>query len=440
MGATMFSRYLGTKIRSGIVALFHELHPDPIFCTTDKWKDVQEGGFLENDEFISQMVSRKLIIDTAIVDDQEFRAAEEKLLKKFSDPTILYLMTAQDCNFSCAYCPVPSIAKKYGKSVLSNADAFAGIDLWQEHIQDAYNPNTEYFVIFYGGEPLLNKPVIKASLEYLEAKRAVGELPANIRYMIATNGSLVDAEIVGLCQEYGVSVGVGLDGSASVNDMLKRYANGGGTYNMIVAAIKQLVSAGIVVHVSMSITPFNMDQIDHHANLLAELGVSGFGLNFLKGRLLVELVGTEGLQDYYVRAAQAVIKNARNSTAPGFEYQFAKKLSAFETGNFFPVDCTCYGNQLVIQPDGEISNCPFEKTMLGQVGKVGLDFRIWNQPIVRQWRTRLPLYHPGDAKALYGGGCACGTRGIKGDALAVDDSARIFAEEALDELIWRRYK
>ncbi len=436
----MFSRYLVTRTRGGVVALFHELHPDPIFCTLEKWKAVQEGNGSVTDDFIVQMKEHKLLVDTASADDQEFLAASEKLIRKFSDPKILYLMTAQDCNYDCAYCPVPGIAKKHGKSMLSATDAFAGIDLWQAHIQDVYNPNTEYVVIFYGGEPLLNKPVIEASLGYLQSKCESGDLPANTSYMIATNGSLVDAETVALCQKFNVSVAVGLDGSASVNDALKRDVNGNGTYDAIVSAIKLLIAGGITTYVSMSITPFNIDQIGEHANRLVDLGVKGFGLNFLKGHLLVRLVGVDGLQEYYKRAAQAVIANARNSHNPSFEYQFAKKQDAFLTHDFFPVDCTCYGNQLVIQPDGEISNCPFEKTMLGQVREAGGDFRIWNQSIVKQWRTRLPLYHSGEAKALYGGGCACGMRSIKGDALAEDDSARIFAEEVLDELIWTAYK
>ncbi len=113
----------------------------------------------------------------------------------------------------------------------------------------------------------------------------------------------------------------------------------------------------------------------------------------------------------------------------GFEYQLEKKLDAFERKDFFPHDCTCYGSQLVIQPDGQISNCPFFKTGFGHVNEVNDNFRIWNQPLVKEWRKRLPLYHQefknNDAKAMCGAGCAWSSKELHGD-LSVDQSSRIF--------------
>ena len=94
---------------------------------------------------------------------------------------------------------------------------------------------------------------------------------------------------------------------------------------------------------------------------------------------------------------------------------------------------------MVIQPDGQVSNCPFYKARLGHVGSTEKGFRIWNQAIVKEWRRRLPLYHSGEAKAVSGGGCAWSSIELKGDSSAVDDSSRIFSEEVLNELIWSRY-
>ena len=116
-----------------------------------------------------------------------------------------------------------------------------------------------------------------------------------------------------------------------------------------------------------------------------------------------------------------------------------KKRLAFDRRDFYPVDCTCYGNQLVIQPDGQVSNCPFYKARLGHIKDVSNDFRIWNQSIVKEWRKRHPLYHSGEAKAVSGGGCAWSSIELKNDLSAVDDSSQIFSEEVLNELIWSRY-
>lgn len=435
----MWSRYLRIMERGGVVALFHELHPDPVYCSSKQWKDLAVGITDGAETLIRDLKERKLLVEALENDRQEFRMVATDFERKLNQPTILYLMTAQGCNLNCKYCPVPGIAKEYGESILSAEDALAGIDLWEEHLKEVYDPKLEYFVIFYGGEPLLNKEVIKTSLDYLKVRKEAGSLPANLNIMIATNGILIDEGIIALCKEHGVMVAVGLDGPKVVNDTLKVDVCGMGTFDRIVATIRLLIQNNIRTFASVSITPLNIDQIAEYSEFFKELGVEKFGFNFLKGRLLLEVVGRDGLNSYYRRASRGVIENARRQQQPGFEYQMEKKQTAFDTKDFFPVDCTCYGNQLVIQPDGQISNCPFTKTWLGHVRGVSKDFRIWNQSIVKKWRERLPLYHSGEAKAVCGGGCAWSSEELKEDPLAADDSSRVFSEEVLYELIWSRY-
>ena len=437
----MWSKYLCTRERDGVVAIFHELHPDPIYCSSEQWKNVLDGVVDESASVIvDDLKQKKLIVESLNDDVIEFDRIASVIEKKLNQPTILYLMTAQGCNFGCGYCPVPETAKKYGASLLSVEDAFAGIELWQEHLKDVYDPNLQYSVIFYGGEPLLNKDVIKVSLAHFKMQKETGVLPSNISFMIATNGILIDDEIVAMCKEYEVMVAVGLDGTKEYNDVLKVDNEGNGTFNRIIVAIKKLVENGIRTFVSASITPFNIDHISDCSSFFEKLGVEKFGFNFLKGRALLDLIGLDGLEDYYQKASRGVIENARKQSQSGFEYQMEKKQLAFDGGDFYPVDCTCYGNQLVIQPDGQVSNCPFYKSGLGHIRDVDNNFRIWNQSIVKEWRKRHPLYNSGEAKALSGGGCAWSSIELKGNSIAVDDSSKIFSEEVLNELIWSRYE
>lgn len=435
----MLSRYIGVKERDGIVALFHQLHPEPTFCSLEDWEKIRAGQFEELDTIVDELRHQKLIIDASEEDDKEFGMVVVEIEGKLNQTTILYLMTAQGCNFGCKYCPVPEIAKKYGASILSIEDALAGIDLWGEHLKESYDSSLPYFVIFYGGEPLLNKEVVKSSLYYLEAKKEKGVLPTDLNIMIATNGVLVDDDTIALCQEHKVSVAVGLDGPISANDILKVDRDGRGTFDRIIESIELLVRNKIKTFASVSITPFNIDHIARYSEFFEELGIEKFGFNFLKGRLLLDLVGSGGLEQYYRKASRGIIENARRQNRHGFEYQMEKKQIAFDSKNYFPVDCTCLGNQLVIQPDGEVSNCPFFKSYLGLVRDVGKDFRIWKQPIVKEWRKRLSLYNGGEAKAICGAGCAWSSAEIKGSFLAIDDSSRIFSEEVFDEIIWSRY-
>jgi len=435
----MWSQYLRIRERNNVVAVFHELHPDPVYCSSEQWKKLINGINDGAEILLEGLKQRKLIIESNNDDYREFEWIASNLERKLNQPMILYLMTAQGCNFECGYCPVPDTAKKYGSSLLSIEDAIAGIELWQEHLKDVYDPSLQYFVIFYGGEPLLNRKTIKASLACLKIKKETGALPSGINFMIATNGILVDDETIAICKEYGATVAVGLDGPKEVNDALRIDNDGNGTFDRIIASIRKLVRSGIKTFVSTSITPFNIDQISEYSSFFGGLGVEKFGFNFLKGRALLNLISLDGTEDYYRKASRGIIENAKKQNRPGFEYQMEKKQIAFDRKDFYPVDCTCYGNQLVIQPDGQVSNCPFYKAWLGHIRNIGNDFRIWNQPIVKKWRKRLPLYHSGEAKAVSGGGCVWSVNELKGDLLAVDDSSQIFSEEVLNELIWSRY-
>ena len=433
----MLSQYLCTRERDGEMVLFHALHPVPIYCSTDEWKRFSGSKTGGLDQLVAALQDQGLLVASADEDRQAFARAEETLFAKLDRPTILYLMTAQGCNFKCGYCMVPDMAEKHGATLLSNEAARAGIDLWLEHVHTMGDDGQEYYVIFYGGEPLLNKEVIVDSLEYLAELNDMGLLPGRTRYMVATNGSMIDDQFVSLCKQYQVSVAVGLDGPQLVNDTLKVDLFGHSTYERIVRAIKLLVAANIPTFISCSVTPFNIDQADQFGNFFRKLGVSKFGFNFLKGQKLVDLVGKDGVTAYYRKAAQVVMRQYQQDAEPGFEYQMEKKLEAFTRGKFFPVDCTCYGNQLVIQPDGQISNCPFYKAMLGDVQTTGRDFRIADQSIVHAWRKRLSLYQQSDAKALCGGGCVWGLND-QGQDTAGDIGSLIFAEEVLNEFIWNK--
>jgi radical SAM protein with 4Fe4S-binding SPASM domain len=435
----MWSQYLCKRERNGIVAIFHELHPDPIYCSSEQWKKLNKEIADGTEIFIDDLKQRKLIVESSDDDRRDFDRVASGLENKLDQPTILYLMTAQGCNFECGYCPIPEMVIKHGSSLLTVNNALAGIELWQKHLEDVYDPSLQYFVIFYGGEPLLNKETIGTSLSYLRTKQEMDDLPSGINFMIATNGVLVDKETIVMCKEYKVMVAVGLDGPKEVNDTLRIDTDRNGTFDRTVDSIKKFVQNGIRTFVSTSITPFNIDQMSEYSSFFNNLGVEKFGFNFLKGRALLNLVGTNGMKDYYRKASRGVIENARKQNRPNFEYQMEKKRLAFDRKDFYPVDCTCYGNQLVIQPDGQVSNCPFYKPQLGYVKNISNDFRIWNQSIVKEWRKRLPLYHHGEAKAISGGGCAWSSIELKDDPSSTDDSSQIFSEEVLNELIWSRY-
>ncbi|MGH3975893.1 MAG: radical SAM protein, partial [Pseudonocardiaceae bacterium] len=347
----------------------------------------------------------------------------------------------QGCNFACSYCPIPELARKTGNAMMSPDTARAAVELWVRHIQDDYVPDAEYAAILYGGEPLLNEAALRAAIEYIEKLQATGTLPVdNLSLMVCTNGVLLDRKLARFFADHDVSVAVGCDGPADAHDAIRRDTDGNATYAQVETAIRTLVEECVTTFASASITPHNVAAIDHFSDFFAGLGVAKFGFNFLRGKLLLRLVPREDLKEYYEAATNGVLNNFDNFGGRHMEYQLERKHLALLERRYFPTDCNGYGNQLVIEPNGQIGNCPFIRSDMANVHNVPEDFRIRDHPTVQHWRGRLPLYNPDcapcDAKSICGAGCAWNTLELKGDPLALDDAMCLLTRKAFHRLIW----
>jgi uncharacterized protein len=93
-------------------------------------------------------------------------------------------------------------------------------------------------VVLHGGEPLLAGPGRLRSIitELHSALRGVCHLDLRIH----TNGVRLDRRCCELFAEFGVKVGISLDGDRVANDRHRRYANGRSSYDQVVAAVTLL--------------------------------------------------------------------------------------------------------------------------------------------------------------------------------------------------------
>lgn len=441
------SRFMQVLEKDDLVVLVHKLHPEPVFLLAAKWRDIIESspdGFLSNQGIISELILRKMFIDNDDTDKKELIAAREKAIHVLNRPTILYLMMSQECNFSCNYCPIPALTEKYGKRPLSFEDAVAGIKLWQKHIREYPLDGNPYFLIFYGGEPLLNRELLEQLLPYIADEQKAGQFPDKLELMLCTNGSLIDKSLSKLLARYRVTVAIGIDGPQEHNDSIRVTNDGSPTFIGIEHIIKHLVKNNVQVVASVTITPANVGRLSEYPKLLQNMGVSKFGFNLMKGKALMCALNGGSMKDYCKMAARGILSGLKNITENGecYEYQLEKKMMALQSASLFSVDCTCYGSQLVIQPDGQISNCPFLRCDQGHIRTLPETFRIGCTETVNAWRKRLPLFNDSiiasvDDGLLNGGGCAWSSYELYGDVAAVDKSNSIFSKEVIYELIWK---
>ncbi|MEV6929909.1 FxsB family cyclophane-forming radical SAM/SPASM peptide maturase [Dactylosporangium sp. NPDC051485] len=141
------------------------------------------------------------------------------------------------CNLSCDYCYVYESVDQSWRAQPTTMSAATLERIAQridEHARD--HDLRDLRVVLHGGEPLL------AGHDGVEAAlRAIRDAFPATRFAIQTNGILIDERFLAIFHEYGVSVGVSVDGGQASTDRHRRYANGRGSYDRIAAGIALLM-------------------------------------------------------------------------------------------------------------------------------------------------------------------------------------------------------
>jgi uncharacterized protein len=150
------------------------------------------------------------------------------------------IFVAQDCNLNCTYCygaeDGSSVGGTYGsRGKMAPTTAISSVDWLLKNSAD----RNEVGIVFFGGEPLLNFPLMKAIVEYADKQaRLVGK---KMTYSITTNGSLLDAEKIEFLRENRVNVTVSMDGGKRIQDSQRPLPGGGGSYDLVAKKVKELL-------------------------------------------------------------------------------------------------------------------------------------------------------------------------------------------------------
>lgn len=146
------------------------------------------------------------------------------------------LQVTQKCNLRCKYCIYSENTNKLQRSH-SNKDmpksmAFKAINfLWDNSID-----SEDICIGFYGGEPLLNFPLIEQCVAYAE-EIFFGK---KLLFTITTNGTLLTDKIIHFFSLHDFMLMVSLDGNKKINDKNRVFANGSGTYDVVVERLKRI--------------------------------------------------------------------------------------------------------------------------------------------------------------------------------------------------------
>ncbi|MFT4004453.1 MAG: thioether cross-link-forming SCIFF peptide maturase [Lacrimispora sp.] len=140
----------------------------------------------------------------------------------------LCLHIAHDCNLACKYCFAEEGEYHGRRALMSFEVGKKALDFLIANSGNRRNLEVDFF----GGEPLMNWEVVKQLVAYGRSKEK--EYNKNFRFTMTTNGVLLNDEIMEFCDREMSNVVLSLDGRREVNDRMRPFRSGKGSYELIV--------------------------------------------------------------------------------------------------------------------------------------------------------------------------------------------------------------
>ena len=213
-------------VSSDVAALMDELEERG----ARTWTDDERGalGTLAENGFVVE--SREADRDNLRRFFHEVRESTEQLR--------MTVLTTLQCNFACDYC-IQGDHGDYNKNAAKmSLETAARVGDWAEQRLDALSPET-YVLTFFGGEPLLNLPVM-----YYLAERMAGACETRgVRILInvITNGLLLSREMVERLNACGLNgIKITLDGDRDTHNRMRPLRGGQGTFDKIIHNVREI--------------------------------------------------------------------------------------------------------------------------------------------------------------------------------------------------------
>lgn len=179
------------------------------------------------------------------------------------------------CNLACTYCYKEDLTTPAKGEKMDFATARAAIDLLfvQAASRDRVN------VVFFGGEPLTNMPLIRQAADHAEARAA--ETGKTVDFSLTTNATLLTEEIADWLDAHRFGLTVSMDGPRAMHDQNRRTVGGRGTYDVVAAKVRMMLARyrSRPVGARVTLTAGVTDVLAIHDHLINDLGFAevGFG-------------------------------------------------------------------------------------------------------------------------------------------------------------------
>jgi uncharacterized protein len=188
--------------------------------------------------------------------------------------TTMVLNVTNQCNLSCTYC------YEYGEDKIVDTEngkqpKFMTEETARESVEfmlKESGDNKVAHLTFFGGETLMNFPVLAKTIAY--ARQRGAEIGKEVDFSLTTNATLLKPDIIEFLADNRVGVTISIDGPKEVQDKFRVFHNGAGSYDVVAPKIKELLKRhrSRPIGARVTLTSGQMDIKRIYTHLTEEMG------------------------------------------------------------------------------------------------------------------------------------------------------------------------
>lgn len=224
--------------------------------------------------------------------------------------TTVVLNVNTGCNLSCTYCYKEDLTTPSKGEKMAYDTAIEAVEMLLRESPD----ERRYNVVFFGGEPLSNMPLIRRVVDYCEPRfRGIGR---GVDFTLTTNATLLTEELIDYFSAHRFGLTISMDGPKALHDRNRVTIGGRGTYALVRSKVDMLLAryrarpVGARVTLTRGIT--DVEQIFEHLHDEVGFHEVGFGpvtsgentaFNLTDDEIVTVFEGMKRLGERYLDAA-----------------------------------------------------------------------------------------------------------------------------------------
>ncbi len=405
-----------------------------------------KSAFPHDADLIQLLRDHRILVD-ASKDKERFDHSEIATAGPRPKPRMtVYLLVTESCNLGCIYClNGAGTYLKEGSSGMNPTVAIQSVTACLEQISTGGRVE----VGFFGGEPMLQWPLIKEIIRSCEEELKPAYRDKQITYHLTSNLTICPPDLIEVIRRYNITVMSDIDGPPEIHNRCRPYRHGKASHAQTAATIRRLAAAGIPVALRATITSVNqdyiMDTVAHHKELggTNSAVVPACPINsdreFLPDELLPD---PDGIIAGLVEAFHSGLWDKESL------FPFNQYIAKLRPGTRQVMSCAAFSGTIpVIRVNGDVYPCIYlvgqEKCRLGNSGDARWDRGWLDKTLLTLHVDNLEECSACPWRYACGGGCPlmklARWEGVASSPKATEYARRIscdFTKAVLTEMLW----